>query len=153
MIIINIGSAIITVENETEATLDIEKNGDYDFTITNVLDIHAVDIEPGWNGKYILTIRNDANYAVAYKLVWQKVSNTYTETNNLDYRLIRNNTSYLNDLKAPYQNITLKDELLIRPKTTIKYLIDINFRETGINQNIDSGKTFSGQFNAIVIKK
>ena len=139
-------------EDENSAMLDIENGSDYDFIIESPINIHAVDIEPGWDGKYILTVRNESNYAVAYQLFWQKVTNEFTEINNLDYRVMRNNTSYLSGLKAPYKSIILKDELLISPKTTINYLVDMSWRETGVNQNIDSGKTFRGQF-VVTVKK
>ena len=52
----------------------------------------------------------------------------------------------MNNLKAPKNNITLEDEVLIKDNTTIKYVLQMSWKETGENQNIDSGKTFKGQF-------
>ena len=136
---------------EQKAIVDIEENKEYDFSIVNPLDITAYDIEPGWNGTYILTIKNDSYYTVAYNLKWNSVVNSFT-TYNLDYLLTRSNISYLNTTKMPYTAQNVGGELLIRPKTTIKYVMNVSWEETGTNQNVDSGKTFKGYFTAEVIK-
>ena len=126
--------------------LEIAKGVESNLYIYNPLDILSYDIEPGWNGTYVLKIKNDTDYAVAYKLLWKNVYNDFTNINNLDYLITRSNISYLNNLKAPKNNITLEDEVLIKDNTTIKYVLQMSWKETGENQNIDSGKTFKGQF-------
>lgn len=126
--------------------LEIAKGVESNLYIYNPLNILSYDIEPGWNGTYVLKIKNDTDYAVAYKLLWKNVYNDFTNINNLDYLITRSNISYLNNLKAPKNNITLEDEVLIKDNTTIKYVLQMSWKETGENQNIDSGKTFKGQF-------
>ena len=128
------------------------KGSDSDFYIYNPLELVSADIEPGWNGTYVLKIKNDADYAVAYKIVWRDVFNDFTDVNNLDYFITRSNISYLNNLKAPRKETFLDDEVLIRRKTTVKYVLRMNWKETGINQNIDSGKTFKGKLYIETIK-
>ena len=59
---------------------------------------------------------------------------------------------YINNQKAPYHNEVVKQEVLIRPKTTIKYALFMEWKETGTNQNVDSGKQFKGIFRVKVIK-
>ena len=80
------------------------------------------------------------------------VFNDFTDVNNLDYFITRSNISYLNNLKAPRKETFLEDEVLIRRKTTVKYVLRMNWKETGINQNIDSGKTFKGKLYIETIK-
>ncbi len=125
--------------------LEIAKGKDSNLYVYNPLEILSIDIEPGWNDTYVLKIQNNTNYAVAYKLIWKNVYNDFTDINNLDYFITRSNISYLNNLKAPRQNINLSNEVLIKENTTVKYVLNISWKETGINQNIDSGKTFKGQ--------
>ena len=132
--------------------LEIAKGSDSDFYIYNPLELVSADIEPGWNGTYVLKIKNDADYAVAYKIVWRDVFNDFTDVNNLDYFITRSNILYLNNLKAPRKETFLEDEVLIRRKTTVKYVLRMNWKETGINQNIDSGKTFKGKLYIETIK-
>lgn len=139
-------------EYNSEAILDIVENDDADFYIMNPLEIKSDSIEPGWNDKYVIEIKNNAHYAVAYRIVWENVTNEYTDINNLDYSLSRSNTRFLDNLKAPRNGIVLKDNLIIRNNSSAKFVLDMTFRETGINQNIDSGKTFKGQLKIEVIK-
>jgi len=139
-------------EYNSKAILDIIDNGDADFYIMNPLEIKSESIEPGWNDKYVIEVKNNAHYAVAYRIVWENVVNEFTDVNNLDYSLSRSNTGFLDNLKAPRNSIVLKDNKIIRNNSSAKFVLDISFKETGINQNIDSGKTFKGQLKIEVIK-
>lgn len=140
------GNYFLDSDYDTEQTVFSVSEGDINNVfIMNPLDIKAYDIEPSWNGKYVLLIKNDTNYAVAYNIFWDKVYNDFTDLNNLNYFITRSNTAFMADLKAPRGNISLKDKILIKGKTTIKYVLDISFLETGVLQNEDSGKTFKGQ--------
>ena len=139
-------------EYDNSAILDITDNGDADFYIMNPLEIKSDAIEPGWNDKYVIELKNNAYYAVAYRIVWENITNEFTDVNNLDYNLSRSNTKFLENLKTPRNNVVLENELIIRGKSSAKYVLDIYFRESGINQNIDSGKTFKGQLKIEVIK-
>lgn len=134
------------------AILDVTNSKDADFYIMNPLEIKESEIEPGWNDKYVIEIKNNAYYAVAYKIVWENVTNEFTDANNLDYSLSRSNTYFLDNLKAPRSSIVLKDAMIIRNNSSARFVLDLNFRETGLNQNIDSGKTFKGQLKVEVIK-
>ena len=138
-------------DKEKMASVDIENNDEYDFLILNSLDIKAESIDPGWNAFYIITIKNDTYSAVAYNLEWQNVTNTFS-VYNLEYSITRNNTNYIDNQAAPYKAEILKSALLIRPKTTIKYMVNMEWKETGTNQNVDSGKTFSAIFTQKVLK-
>ena len=59
------------------------------FYIYNPLELVSADIEPGWNGTYVLKIKNDADYAVAYKIVWRDVFNDFTSKNKIYYEVKR----------------------------------------------------------------
>jgi len=122
-----------------------ESDKEVDFYIMNPLDIQSDGVEPGWEDKYVLKINNNTNYAVKYQIVWENVINEFTDINNLDYNLSRSNTAYLNGMKAPRRGTVLKDNVIIRANSSAAFLMDISFKETGINQNIDSGKRFKGQ--------
>lgn len=139
-------------EYDSNAVLDITNNGDADFYIMNPLEIKSDSIEPGWNDKYVLEIKNNAYYAVAYRIVWENVTNEFTDINNLDYSLSRSNREFITNVKAPRNSVVLKDNLIIRSKSGAKYVLDMYFRESGLNQNIDSGKTFKGQLKVQVMK-
>lgn len=141
------------LDSEYNATgiLDISEDENANFYILNPLDIKSDNIEPGWDEKYVLKIVNNTNYAVSYKIVWENVTNEFTDINNLDYDLFRSNTTYLNNLKAPRRSVVLKDNIIIRAQSSASFVMDISFKETGINQNIDSGKTFKGKLKIQVI--
>ena len=117
----------------------------------NSLDIKADNIDTGWDSFYVVTIKNVTNYAVAYNLEWQNVTNTFS-VYNLDYYITRSNTKYIDNKKAPYNDEILKSNLLIRAKTTIKYMVHLEWAETGTNQNVDSGKEFHAIFTQKILK-
>ena len=139
-------------EQDNSLLLDVTHNGSNAIYITNPIDIKAIDIEPGWDGTYVLTIKNNAYYAVNYNIYWTKVTNDFTDKNNLDYYITRDGTSYIPDAKAPKNNLTLKDSVIIKPLASIKYVLRVQFKETGVSQNEDAGKTFYGQLKVEVIK-
>ena len=128
-----------------KAILDIIEKNESDFYILNPVDIYSENIEPGWSDNYVLEIRNTSNHAVKYKIYWKNVTNEFTDANNLVYNLTRNGTKYILDSKAPRTTVVLKDQLILKDNAAIKYVLDINFIETNVNQNIDSGKNFKGQ--------
>ncbi len=138
-------------DDENMAHVDVSSSPDYDFSIINNLDIIADGIEPDWDSYYVMTIKNDTYYAVAYDLQWENVINTFS-VYNLDYYVTRSNTMYIDYQKAPYHDEMVKHEVLIRPKTTIKYALFVEWKETGTNQNVDSGKQFKAIFRVKVIE-
>ncbi len=139
-------------EQNHSALLDVTHNGANSIYITNPVDIKAVDIEPGWDGKYVLTIKNNSYYAVKYRIYWSKVKNEFTSANNLDYYITRDKSTYILDSKAPTGNILLKDDVLIKSQASIQYVMRVQFKETGVNQNVDAGKAYYGQLKVEVIK-
>lgn len=142
-----------TEYNENNVILDITNDNKNNVFVMNPLEIKATDIEPGWNGKYVLYLKNNTNSAISYKLYWANVKNEFTTVNNLHYFITRNHSSYLDNLTAPYKNVILKDEAILKANTVIKYVLDISFIETNQNQAIDSGKVFDGQLKIELISK
>jgi len=133
------------------STVTTDKSGKYVYVV-NSLDIAADNIEPGWSGNYMIVLKNETNQAVKYKITWSDVINEYTQINNLSYTIDRNAVSYKTDLKVPYKNEVPFNNLIVKEGTTLRYLFKISFKETGVNQNIDSGKTFSGKLKIEIIK-
>lgn len=130
----------------------IDKSAKDTFYILNPIDITADSIEPGWNDKYVLKIRNNTQYALSYRIVWREVLNEFTDENNLDYSVLRNGSKYFMDLKAPRNELILKDNILIRAGTSISFVMDMSWKDTGLNQNIDSAKAYKGKLKIEVIK-
>ncbi|MBE6155761.1 MAG: hypothetical protein E7164_03285 [Firmicutes bacterium] len=139
-------------EYNSDAILDITSAGNYDFYIMNPLEIKSSDIEPGWNDRYVIEVKNNSSYAIAYRVVWENVTNEFSDENNMDYSLARSNTAFIEGYKAPRQTVILKDNVLLRAKSEAKFVLDIYFRETGLNQNVDSGKMFKGQLKIELVK-
>ncbi len=139
-------------DEKTSTLLDVTHNGRNAVYVTNPIDIKELDIEPGWDGTYVLLIKNTSNYAVNYRIFWTKVTNNFTTLNNLDYFITRDGTTYIPDAKAPTSNILLKDSVIIKSRSSLKYVLRVSFKETGVLQNEDAGKAFYGQLRVEVIK-
>ena len=52
----------------------------------------------------------------------------------------------MDNLKAPYTDSVLAERLILKANSSVKYVLTMRFLETGIDQNIDSGKTFKASF-------
>ena len=139
-------------EESINVALEVSQKESNAVYVNNPLDIKAYDIEPGWNGKYVLVIKNNAATAVRYRIYWTKVKNEFTNINNLDYFINRDNATYIPDSKAPRGEYTLKEDAIIKAQSSFKYVLSIDFKETGISQNIDAGKVFYGQLKIEVLK-
>ena len=120
------------------------------FIITPVLHLlDEKDIEPGWSGKQVFKIKNNSNDTVRYTLNWKNVVNTFTEKNNLDYTLTRNNQK-IGFSKAPYIESPLIENEVIAPNSENIYVINYEFKETNQDQNADQGKLFRTNLEIVV---
>ncbi len=133
------------------STVTTDPKGKYAYVI-NTLEISAADIVPSWTGNYMIILKNETDQALRFKMLWSNVTNNYTEANNISYIIDRNMISYKKDLKVPYKDTVLFDNLTVKENTTLRFLLKFTFKETGVNQNIDSGKTYQGKFKIEVIK-
>lgn len=123
-------------------------SGNRDVTIVNGIDInaHITELQPesSWNKTYVLTITNDTDYAVDYYLIWKKVKNEFT-SGNMRYYITQSSTDFISDRSLPNEDMRLTEKLIIKKKTTIKYVLNVYLYNQPYNQIEDAGKAFDGK--------
>lgn len=138
------GDYLIDSEDKTKDMI-IDKNDKSSFYVLNPIDIVASDIEPGWEDIYVLTITNNTHYAMNYKLYWDEVINEFSDQNNLDYYITRNGGKFIDVSFFPREYNIIRDNILIRANTTVKYVLKASWKENGTDQSIDAGKHFKSK--------
>lgn len=132
--------------------LNVAASTDANLYIMNPISIYEPVMDPGWVKKYVIEVKNESYYGIKYNLVWENLINEFSDINNLDYFITRSGASYLNNLKAPRANSIIASEI-IKARSTVRYVLEISWKETGINQSIDAGKRFKGNFTIRVVTK
>ena len=112
--------------------------------------VNANNILPGWTGVQEFIIINNSNYQVAYNLNWENVLNTFNKGKGMVYSLYRDDQKILNELDVPESDSKLLGSVILPPKTTQRYKVVYEFKETHTNQNSEQGKIFSADIIAEV---
>ncbi len=129
-------------EEETIIDGDDDDETTYYISLGDDITLDANKIEPGWTGSQSFTIKNTNKIDISYKLEWVNVYNNFTQTNNLYYNLLRNGETILTNQRTPYANSILINNQVVKANSENKYIINYEFKETGIAQNEDQNKTF-----------
>lgn len=116
--------------------------GEYIIEFEELTSLADYKVIPGWSGYQSFVIRNNNPKPIVYDLQWVNVENNFTDTNNLYFSLIRNNSRIIKDSRAPYTNQTLKTSEVVAANSENVYKVIYEFKESGINQDIDKNKTF-----------
>lgn len=140
------------VDNAETVILTMNYHDNSLFYIGVTKRYYAYNIIPGWKDVIEFKITNNSPINAYYRLRWIDVENTITNDNNITYKLSKNNALIKGETKAPYENTDISDKVMIPPNTTYNYKIELEFKETGIDQTIDTNKVFKATIKADAIK-
>jgi len=132
--------------------LEIEEHDKAIYYIGRTKELIAHNIIPGWKEVVEFKIVNKSSSNAFFSLRWDDVINNITEENNMTYRLSRNNRMLINETRVPYKDESIFGKVMITPGTTFTYKLELEFKETGVNQNIDLNKMFNAVIKAEAIK-
>ena len=137
---IKIGSdVILSIESQSSQDIRI-------YAVKNAIfggNIDAKGIKPSWTEAQMFAIENNSASGVKLNVLWKNVNNTFTEENNIVYTLDNGTTVLKNQVKAPYNDGILLENIYVPANHTYYYTIKYEFKETGVNQDIDLGKKFN----------
>ena len=115
-------------------------------------EITATNIEPGWNTTKTFSVENKAESTYLYNIVIKDLVNTFKTYGNLQYKIESTNSGYnTNNEWIDIPKVLAATDTVIANKISIpvnvkqEYTIYLRYQESGENQNIDQGKTFSGK--------
>lgn len=139
-------------ESHENIILNMEYHDNQIIYIGSTKTYIAYDIRPGWKDIVEFKIVNDTPNNAFYQLRWTDIINTITETNNITYKLSKNNILVKDETKAPYDDTNILKEVMIPAKTTYTYKLMLEFKETGVDQTVDVNKEFSAILRAEITR-
>ncbi|MDD2409125.1 MAG: hypothetical protein PHD03_00160 [Bacilli bacterium] len=90
------------------------------------------------------TVENLSDYPIYYGVRWNVYTNTFV-TNNLKYTIKgTNGAPNLEPTTMPLTSKSIYERVLIMPRVSQKFKVEINLQGTGVPQNDDQGKVFIG---------
>lgn len=150
----NLDYYIDTESNLYNSTLNDDDTSN-DVFIVNGVDIQAQieELNAGdkWSKNYVVTITNNTNHAIDYKLYWTNVYNEFT-TGNMRYYITKSNTEYITDEALPTEDKIINQKLTMRSKTSIKFVMHVYMYNQPYNQIQDASKSFTGKLKLDVVE-
>ena len=103
-------------------------------------------------GDYItktFSVTNTGNVDALYNIYLNNVYNDFNPTSDLVYEIISDNGINISERVCPTTYGVLSSNILIGVGETHNYTLKITFKETGINQDSNKGKLFSGKIELL----
>ena len=148
----NTGSSIHTGQGNVEASTPYLLINYNDGVTVNVKGLLPDDqlLVPGYDLEKPIkefTIENLSDYPIYYAIKWNVKSNTFI-TNNLEYKIVGSNGApTISARSVPKKSTQIVEKILIMPRVSQKFRVEINLKGTGTPQNEDQGKQFIGQID------
>ena len=99
---------------------------------------------PGDSIEKHFSVTNTGTVDTVYDLYLNNVINTFNAREDLVYELISENGANINQTTCPYLNSKIASST-IGIGQTHNYILKITFKDTGVNQDDNKGKTFSAK--------
>ena len=126
--------------------------GNLELTFTDTNEITLNDAFPGDSFTKTISVKNTGTKEVNYSLVWTELTNEITK----DELVIEATCKRLNSSgteegtcesisQTPIKSMKIKKNISIEPNITHEYTIKVTFIDTGIVQNYNKNKSFSGK--------
>ena len=126
--------------------------GNLELTFTDTSEITFNDAFPGDSFNKTISVKNTGTKEVNYSLVWTELTNEITN----DELVIEATCKRLNSSgteegtcesisQTPIKSMKIKKNISIEPNITHEYTVKVTFIDTGIVQNYNKNKSFSGK--------
>ena len=103
-------------------------------------------VVPGWESseRQHIIVSNTSNYDTNIDLLWTNVTNSFTNINDLEYTLYREN-KIIKEGKLPIEDEYIIKNLELVANSTTNYYISYRYLYQETSQNEDQGKEFNSQ--------
>ena len=143
-------SAILT-GNDT-AKKNTVVSGDLKLTYTDTNEMSLSNSVPGDSFEKTITVANTGTLNATYNLIWQELNNGITNNELvIEATCKRLNSSNTEEgtcegiSESAVNSVILKNNILIEPKVTHEYTLKVTFKDTGLVQDYNKNKTFTGK--------
>ncbi len=143
-------SAIIT-GNDTAKNNKVV-TGDLKLTYTDTNEMSLSNAFPGDSFEKVISVKNDGTVNLNYNLIWQELNNGITNNELvIEATCKRLNSSNTEEgtcegiSESAVNSVIIKNGILIEPKVTHEYTLKVTFKDTGLVQDYNKNKTFTGK--------
>ena len=129
----------------TEDEIDVSKFITREIVFEDVNKDDMFSIMPGWVGSKSFKVTNTSEVDLIYSIYFTNTVNEITEENNLYYGLTKDGVTVISieNTRAPRTSESLLvKNIVIKPHEVHNYTITFEFKDTGLNQDIDKNKRF-----------
>lgn len=151
----------VTIVGNEQATSTIVKTATLGITYDSGQSINAENLFPGVDiPSKTFSVSNTGEVAMTYKITWSDITNTLGTPAELKYSVTgtvttgEGTTKTLAETQAPTTSgdISQLTNITIQPGATHTFALKILFPDTGLEQNANQGKTFSGKIQIVAEK-
>jgi len=143
-------NAVIT-GNDT-AKKNTVVTGDLKLTYTDTNEMSLSNAFPGDSFEKLISVKNDGTVNLNYNLIWQELNNGITNNELvIEATCKRLNSSNTEEgtcegiSESAVNSVIIKNGILIEPKVTHEYTLKVTFKDTGLVQDYNKNKTFTGK--------
>ncbi len=143
-------NAVIT-GNDT-AKKNTVVTGDLKLTYTDTNEMSLSNAFPGDSFEKVISVKNDGTVNLNYNLIWQELNNGITNNELvIEATCKRLNSSNTEEgtcegiSESAVNSVIIKNGILIEPKVTHEYTLKVTFKDTGLVQDYNKNKTFTGK--------
>ena len=156
MIVLLLILALITVASYAWFSASVNGNSSTNAITTGHME---VTYEEGSNislkenmipGDYItktFSVTNTGNVDAIYNIYFNEIFNNFDPKSDLVYELISKNGANISETVCPDAKEIISAGILLGVGQTHNYTLKITFKETGVNQDSNKGKTFTGKID------
>ncbi len=143
-------NAIIT-GNDT-AKKNTVVTGDLKLTYTDTNEMSLSNAFPGDSFEKVISVKNAGTVNLNYNLIWQELNNGIINNELvIEATCKRLNSSNTEEgtcegiSESAVNSVIIKNNILIEPKVTHEYTLKVIFKDTGLPQDYNKNKTFTGK--------
>ncbi len=122
--------------------------GSKEITITNAIVLEELSLEEGDTITKSFTITNTGNQSITFDIVWLSLINSYNNKDVMIYKNSIDNTE--KEVPQTGRNIPILKNQTLTSNSSITYTFTFENKESSRNQNINQGKTISGNIMPII---
>lgn len=104
----------------------------------------AIDVKPGWvsTDSKTFSIENTGNKVTTYNVLFKDITSTFNNLEDLVYTLKKNGEVVISESPVPDKETIVLENVDIDVESKDNYELVFKYKETGVSQNQDIGKTY-----------
>jgi len=136
-----------TVTGNTTATATTVSTATIGVTYSDGDTVTGTNIVPGWSKTKDISVNNTSGSTLYYTIKWTAVTNNFTTPADLVYTLTKTSTNGTNvtETACPTADGNMISNVTIAAGETQSYTLALSYKDSGVSQNADQGKSFSSK--------